>query len=907
MKNRFTLLHWVLFAAVLVAGASFSAQAQSVGIGTTAPTQTLDVNGQLRVRGLTGPDTRLPVVLPDGTLGVNPPVYGTTATTPAFSTAATGSVGTGTNPTAVAVSGTTAYVVNQSSNTLQAFDVANPAAPVLLGFANTGTDPYAVAVSGTTAYVVNRTSNTLQAFNVANPAAPVLLGFANTDTGPVNVAVSGTTAYVVNSTSSTLQAFNVANPAAPALLGTVATGSNPISVAVSGTTAYVVNATSNTLQAFSVANPAAPALLGTVATGTGPNGVAVSGTMAYVVNTTSNTLQAFNVANPAAPALLGTVATGAGPISVAVSGTAAYVVNLFGNTLQVFSFPGPPRAVAVNADGSFGSVALPSGADFIQNGTTPQAASNFNVSGAGTVGGLLAAGSAQINNLTTAGLVQTDASGNLSSATAASLDPTTASNGLTKTGNDFRLGGTLAGATTVAQAGNAFSLTGGSVGIGTGTPGTTLDVNGSFNVNNSITSSLQISQPTQNITGAENSGTVGQSFTMPTAGTITSFALNFTTATTVTVTFYQGVGNAGPVLGSQTATFVANTFQTVALTTPIAVPAGVYTLVPSIFANYMSNANPYPGGVLTIGTNTSLFSIYDAMFAVGYTAVFNNTTLYANAGNVGIGTATPTQKLDVNGNARIQGLTTAGLVQTDASGNLSSNSGSGSVILNQTASAQTGGFNISGAGTVGGLLTAGSASVSGASALAATTVVGNAVLNGSGSGTTSLGTGSGAGAVSIGRSGGSTNVTGTLAVVGTATVTGNVGIGSATTPTQALEVTGYAKLNGPSTPAGATVPGIATALFTGIIPNSVSSTTFMLVAGIIPARILAVTVLATAGVFIVPPAVAASTGLSGYEYGYYITPSGTTGTNFVLTTGGTSGNSINVRGKPVTVFITYMP
>ena len=37
MKNRFTLLHRVLFAAALVAGASFSAQAQGVGIGTTAP------------------------------------------------------------------------------------------------------------------------------------------------------------------------------------------------------------------------------------------------------------------------------------------------------------------------------------------------------------------------------------------------------------------------------------------------------------------------------------------------------------------------------------------------------------------------------------------------------------------------------------------------------------------------------------------------------------------------------------------------------------------------------------------------------------------------------------------------------------------------------------------------------
>ena len=46
----------------------------------------------------------------------------------------------------------------------------------------------------------------------------------------------------------------------------------------------------------------------------------------------------------------------------------------------------------------------------------------------------------------------------------------TASNGLTKTGPNIVLGGTLTGATTIAQAGNPFSLTGGSVGVGTSAP-----------------------------------------------------------------------------------------------------------------------------------------------------------------------------------------------------------------------------------------------------------------------------------------------------------------------------------------------------------------------------------------------------------------------------------------------------
>lgn len=52
----------------------------------------------------------------------------------------------------------------------------------------------------------------------------------------------------------------------------------------------------------------------------------------------------------------------------------------------------------------------------------------------------------------------------------------TAANGLTWTGNNLVLGGTLSQATNVAQGGNVFSLTGGNVGIGTTTPNAPLQL-----------------------------------------------------------------------------------------------------------------------------------------------------------------------------------------------------------------------------------------------------------------------------------------------------------------------------------------------------------------------------------------------------------------------------------------------
>ena len=86
---------------------------------------------------------------------------------------ALGSVATGTQPWSVYLQGRYAYVVNLSTNTLQIFDVSNPAAPMGVGsIAVTGSGPNAVFVQGRYAYVTVYGSNWLQIFDVSNPAAP---------------------------------------------------------------------------------------------------------------------------------------------------------------------------------------------------------------------------------------------------------------------------------------------------------------------------------------------------------------------------------------------------------------------------------------------------------------------------------------------------------------------------------------------------------------------------------------------------------------------------------------------------------------------------------------------------------------------------------------------------------------
>ncbi|MDO7849817.1 tail fiber domain-containing protein [Hymenobacter sp. M29] len=265
---------------------------------------------------------------------------------------------------------------------------------MLLGSINTtDSGPSNVVVSGTTAYVT--TFGLLETYNVANPAnpaSPALLGTVVTGVKGTGLAVSGTTAYVVVDGSSKLRAYNVANPASPVLLGDAATDPSPSGLALSGTTAYVVG---SSLQLFNVSNPGSPALLGTAPGVAGK--IALAGTKAYVAD--GSTLRVFDVSNPASPVALGTVPLTGSASSLAASGSTAYVTTAGNNLLQVVTISATPpdRVVTVSPTGSLASVALPGAADFIQNQTAQPQNGGFSVSGAGTVGGLLTAGSASVN------------------------------------------------------------------------------------------------------------------------------------------------------------------------------------------------------------------------------------------------------------------------------------------------------------------------------------------------------------------------------------------------------------------------------------------------------------------------------------------------------------------------------
>ncbi|MEZ4808044.1 MAG: tail fiber domain-containing protein [Flavobacteriales bacterium] len=339
---------WVL------SGDTVHSNGRRVGIGTSTPSHDLDVEGTFQLKDGTQGDKKILTSDADGNaswqdlsaeilLGVGnlPPASSYDLSCLGIA----GSLGIGTGPTSVAVSGNYAYVVDFASAGLQVIDISSPDSPVLSGSLGVGSLPVSVAVSGNYAYVVGQGAGDLKVIDISSPGSPVLSGSLGVGPAPACVAVSGSYAYVVGQGTSDLKVIDISSPSSPVLTGSLGVGSDPIFVAVSGNYAYVVDITSDDLKVIDVSNPADPVLTGSLGIGTFPISVAVSGNYAYVIDPDTDDLKVIDVSSPASPALIGSIGIGTEPFSLVVSSSYAYVVDRDADDLKVIDISDPASPV----------------------------------------------------------------------------------------------------------------------------------------------------------------------------------------------------------------------------------------------------------------------------------------------------------------------------------------------------------------------------------------------------------------------------------------------------------------------------------------------------------------------------------------------------------------------------------
>ena len=229
------------------------------------------------------------------------------------------SVGVGSNPSGVAVSGSRVFVVNSSANTLTVYDTANNNA--LVRTVNVGASPSAVVVSsdGSTAWVANTGGSTVSRINTATWQVSTV----NVGSAPRGLALSpdGATLWVANSGNNSVSRINTVTNVVSA---PIAVGWAPQAIAVSpdGASVWVANTSSSTVQRINTATNAAGAH---IYVGWAPMGITVTNDRVMTSNFYSNSVSVVNIAN----SQVSTVNVGPNPTAISLSAdrSLAFVAN----------------------------------------------------------------------------------------------------------------------------------------------------------------------------------------------------------------------------------------------------------------------------------------------------------------------------------------------------------------------------------------------------------------------------------------------------------------------------------------------------------------------------------------------------------------------------------------------------
>jgi len=244
---------------------------------------------------------------------------------------------TGTNPAALAASGNHLFVVNFGSNTMMIFDISSLPAMPLVATVATGSFPRAITISGSIAYVPDNT--TVSVFDVANPSSPSMIATIAIGGFPTSIAIASNHAYITRFNSNTIEIYNVTDPASPTFVSNLNTiNLGPRLLRAFGSQLFLVthNSGPGFLKCYDISNPVAPVFLSGLQTDNSPCGLSIIGSHAYIANCGGGTIEVFNIANPSAITRVQT-SPAVGIADVEATSNYIYGADQAGSTLNTYS------------------------------------------------------------------------------------------------------------------------------------------------------------------------------------------------------------------------------------------------------------------------------------------------------------------------------------------------------------------------------------------------------------------------------------------------------------------------------------------------------------------------------------------------------------------------------------------
>ncbi len=222
------------------------------------------------------------------------------------------------------ISPTRIIAVSQYNNILMIFDVSNPELPIIVGQITTGSAPYSVSLSDSKkiAYVINNSSSTMQSFDISNNSNITLLSSVTVGANPVGLYVLGNIICVSNGYD-TIQIFNTNF----LLLSTTITQLYPYNNIIFGNIVYVV--CTNVLSVYDISYPNSPLLIKNITIST-PIEMKIFKNYLFIV-TGDNIFYIYDIHNPINPTLIGNAFGQGGSYIKSVSATGNIVCSVDDN------------------------------------------------------------------------------------------------------------------------------------------------------------------------------------------------------------------------------------------------------------------------------------------------------------------------------------------------------------------------------------------------------------------------------------------------------------------------------------------------------------------------------------------------------------------------------------------------
>lgn len=370
-----------------------------MGIGTNTPTQKLDVNGNIRIRGgqpgegkylktdnlgnaswesLKGADLISEIDFPAPAnvygLSVIPSTGNNFAVqdnllaivdnsidmlllydiSDPFSPDSISSKPIGASPSAVDIHGNYIYVIDTGTDDLKIIEISDPANPTIVSNTAIGGFPQDIIVDDIYAYIIDQTSDDLKIIKISDPVSPTLTGVLALGTRPFDLEIRNDFAYIVDFDLGDLKIINISDPDSPVLTGNLLIGAGLIKIDLTGNLAYVIAQNNSFFKSIDITNHAAPVLVHTFNFFTQISAIQVQGNHVYFYAPTSGEFNVYDVSIPTSPEFVTLFLEGQNVSEFQIHGSIGYYISPSSDELSLINLT-DPVALTVDAEGNISS------------------------------------------------------------------------------------------------------------------------------------------------------------------------------------------------------------------------------------------------------------------------------------------------------------------------------------------------------------------------------------------------------------------------------------------------------------------------------------------------------------------------------------------------------------------------